>query len=97
MWTAGPSPRHSAVTRDARCAQDAAARHSAHHVAHDHDVVGFPCGLAANQDAGATARMAQEQQSSASAALLGQLQFSVSARPVSGGCRLKKEKNDACS
>jgi hypothetical protein len=44
-----------------------------------------------------TARMTQEQQSLASGALLGQLQFSVSARPASGGCRLKKEKNDACS
>ena len=31
MWTAGPSPRHSAVTRDGGCAQDAAARYSAHH------------------------------------------------------------------
>jgi hypothetical protein len=34
-----------------------------------------------------TARMAQEQQSSVSGALLGELQFSVSARPASGGCR----------
>ena len=32
-----------------------------------------------------TARMAQEQQSLASGALLGQLQFSLSARPASGG------------
>src|SRR5712692_1342272 len=31
MWTAGPSTRHSAVTRDGGCAQDAAARYSAHH------------------------------------------------------------------
>jgi hypothetical protein len=35
-----------------------------------------------------TARMAKEQQSSASGALLGELQFSVSARQASGGCRL---------
>src|SRR3982074_3063306 len=40
-----------------------------------------------------TARMAQEQQSSANGALVGRLQFA--ARPVSGGCRLKK--NNACS
>src|SRR4030081_3425056 len=40
-----------------------------------------------------TARMAQEQQSSANGALLGRLQFA--ARPASGGCRLKK--NNACS
>jgi len=35
-----------------------------------------------------TARMAQEQQSLASGALLGQLQFSVAARPASGGYRI---------
>jgi len=35
-----------------------------------------------------TARMAQQQQSFASGALLGQLQFSVSARQASGGCRI---------
>src|SRR3981189_2641975 len=40
-----------------------------------------------------TARMVQEQQSSANGALLGRLQFA--ARPASGGCRLKK--NNACS
>src|SRR3979411_797202 len=40
-----------------------------------------------------TARMTQEQQSSANGALLGRLQFA--ARPASGGCRLKK--NNACS
>jgi hypothetical protein len=35
-----------------------------------------------------TARMAQEQQSSASSALLDELQLSVSATSASGGCRL---------
>ena len=53
-------------------------------------VVGFPCGLVLQikMQEHKTARMAQEQQSLASGALLGQLQFSVAARPASGGYRI---------